>query len=195
MDVLFLNLLKPRCQRHPFPLPVPLLPRFTCPSLLLHSIRPSLRSLPACPSLLPNQLSDPNAPWFCHMHPDPAWSSCTIPEQYKVSQDVQFRSCAGFIAEGEDGATVQNIQYFQLLLDKLPKPPLSFLPWAVKWVLDNGGGDQLRQPGKVWAGATCSHLRPALVATDWQRHDRRVKAGVGNARGCGSSGLQGGSRA
>lgn len=129
------------------------------------------------------------------MHPDPAWSSCTVPEQYKVSQDAQFRSCAGFIAEGEDGGIVQNIQYFQLLLEKLPKPPLSFLLWVVKWVLDNGGRDQLRQPGEVWAGATCSYLTPALVSTDWQWHDRCVKAGVGNAGGCGSSGSQGVSRA
>lgn len=166
MDVLVLNLLKPRCQLHPFPLPAPLCcPASPAPLCCPTPPAPLCYSLPACPSLLPHQLSDPNAPWFCHMHPDPAWSSCTVPEQYKVSQDAQFRSCAGFIAEGEDGGTVQNIQYFQLLLEKLPKPPLSFLLWVVKWVLDNGGRDQLRQPGEVWARAACSYLTPALVST------------------------------
>lgn len=62
------------------------LPAFLHPSCRQHSeLRPRSYSL--------TQINE-SAPWFCEMHPDPAFRSCSVPEEDESASGAQGSGCA-----------------------------------------------------------------------------------------------------
>ncbi len=77
--------------------------------------------------LAPGCAVDGDAPWFCHLHPEPRWRSCGVPEKYVVGQGERLVQCPGYLTpedkESESrcgGRCVEISSFLPLSLQTLP---------------------------------------------------------------------------
>ncbi|GAX78477.1 hypothetical protein CEUSTIGMA_g5916.t1 [Chlamydomonas eustigma] len=147
---------------------------------------------------------DLSASWFCHLHPDEAWRSCKVPEQYVVPEGLSLLTCPGYVLPGDTMGSSANVEHFQSLLRRMSDPTPREASNVLTWLAKSADCSKLRTAGGLYVPlhhrSNCPYAE-LFRAFEFKRllhdhpsHVSEVNDTVKNKRGSAGRGGRGGGK-